>query len=384
VLLALAVRGPAQGGAQVERTPRDPAWAPGHEVTVHDAALVQLAVAVAAGDAGALRQVFDTRVLLETVLTELEKSAAETAGALTVYVLRGDFAAQLTASAQGGNFRFLRVRVIEGQTRAVFRLLPAKGQVDYLEFVLDDRAQRLRFTDVFRHSDGETLSMSWRAHHGMPESLRKELRTAAPRIMRDVERGELQAAIDRIRALSPAIRQRVDWLATAASVAHRLGVDEFAKEVPECERRLGPDNPLRNRISADFQLARGDHALAIAAYRKIAARIGGDAVLEVMCGEVMLLQRDLGGAAACAEAALAQEPDLYAGHLFAVRVALRQGDHTVVGRTLARFSDHYFLEPQAFARLTGFAEFEASDAGKLWLERVGRQVQERKAGGRAP
>lgn len=281
---------------------------------------------------------------------------------------------------QGGGYKLLRIQETS-PVRAVVRLLPPGGGVNYHTFYFGKNAQgEVRILDIGVAVSGERLSETLR--RGFLSLLAQSSQDFSP-YLSETERFYMKH-LDDLRAMAEALGQeelgRVDGLydelpaalqqdhgvlMLRLQAARSRGESEFAKAL-ETTRQAGGD-PLAAElfaIDAWMQLERPDAALD--SIDRIDAAVGGDPYLQVMRADVHYRAGELEAAERAAKAAIDADPDLQDAYWQLTTISLDLHNFAMTANMLTRIGQRFDIEFQDLRDLPEYNEFVRSPEYRAW------------------
>ncbi|HWF67401.1 MAG TPA: hypothetical protein VN670_08850, partial [Acidobacteriaceae bacterium] len=307
----------------------------------------QLEVAINKGDVASAEDTLDVEALLDREMAGVSAPASFAAGFRVGARRNLSLMAGIIQNAKGGTYRFLRVRQINGQTRALFRILGAGGGVNYHDWIVGtDAAGRMRFQDAFIALTGEEISQSLRrlyivgAVQGNPTLLDKltgvDKQYAANistvlQIIRDAQGGNYSAALTSYQSLPQGLRENKTMMVLrlgAVSNLQKQRPQEYNAAVSDF-RRLFPHDACLDLVCLDQLIETGAYPEARESIDRIEAFTGQDAYLDAMRANMYRLQggsANLSAAQKEYEKAIALEPTLHEPYWGLVYLSLQNKD----------------------------------------------------------
>jgi hypothetical protein len=281
------------------------------------------------------------------------------------------------ALGKAGSYHLLRIREVNGSSRALFRVIGMNG-LDYHDLVLGrDGQSKPCFIDVYVFVNGETMSQTMgRAMRQIAAAQRpgEPLDPYTRGMMRLGEMRQLVAQKRGAEALNvynelPAEAQaersvQIVRLAAARQTdesTYQQAMDDFVK-------RFKGDASI-DLIEIDQQFIRGKFDAMSAAIDRLDRNVGGDPYLDVMRGSARLAQNDLPGARQFVQKAAAAEPDLVNAYDAMLNIAVKQKDHAETARLLALLEKRFGRSFGDLASAPQFAAFVQSPEYQAWLKR---------------
>lgn len=276
------------------------------------------------------------------------------------------------------SLHFLRTRRVEGGPRALFRVL-LPDRVDYLECEFcRDETGRTRVVDWFSLLAGERQSDTIRAMFtaDLPAlSVLNRMRAPTPgdlvicmgkagKMTEWIQAGKPEEALEyfdrnaaELKANKPAQRVRL-------AAALRMGGGAFQKTMAAMQQDLA-DDPCVLLLRVSRTMAAQDRDGTVAAIDALDRWVQGDVFLDVLRAEIHLATKDPVTARACAERAVAAEPDLDRGWRVLVSACVTQRDFAAAVTRLTAAEAHG-IRFGHLANDPGFAELVASPEYREW------------------
>lgn len=356
----------------------------------------QLEVAIKKGDAASAQDTLDIDALLDREMAGVSAPAEYAAGFRSGVRRNLSLMTDIIESAKGGTYRFLRVRQVNGQTRALFRLLGAEGGVNYHDWIVGTDARgRVRFQDAYVAMTGEEISQTLRrvyiigAVQAHPTLLGKltgaDKQYAANlssvvQIIRDVQGGNYSAALTSYQSLPQDLRENKSMMVLRLAAASRLQdqrPQDYNAAMSEF-RRLFPHDACLDLVCLDQLIQAGAYPEARRSIDRIEAFTGQDAYLDTIRGNVYRLQ---GGSANLAAAqreynkAIAADPTLHQPYWGLVNISLQSKDFDRTAELLDRIQRELHAGIADLEKLPAYAEFVKSDAYRKWKAARSAKVQ---------
>ena len=347
----------------------------------------QLEVAINKGDVASARDTLDVDALLDRVMAGVSAPADYAAGYRSAAHQNLPLMTGIIRTAKGGTYRFLRVRQINGQTRALCRLLAAGGGVNYYDWIVGTDAHgHVRFQDVYVAMGGEEVSQSLRRFYIMgavqanPTLLDKltgaDKQYAANfstvlQMTRDVQGGNYSAALTSYQSLPQDLRENKAVMALRLAASSKLQSQrpqEYNATMSEF-RRLFPHDACLDLVCLDQLVSSGAYPEARRSIDRIEAFTGQDAYLDTFRAHTYELQ---GGSANLSAAekeynkAIAAEPTLHEPYWGLVNLSLQNKDFDRTAELLNRIQRELHVRMADLEKLPAYAEFVKSDAYRKW------------------
>jgi len=323
--------------------PSLPAGAVGGDAALRSFA-AKIQADVAAGDGEFFANAIDGDALLAASLRGLQPSADQMARIRSAVNWHNYGASLLVPVGNGGTYRFLRLRSGPGgRPQALFRMVHREGGVNYHEYALrQDGSGLVKATDLYIFTSGEwvsdTLKRGWALALAAqtPEAeggrlgIESDVAKAAPQmaeISRLAREGRHDAALAAWLKLPPSLQGEKTLLLQRLTLASFAGERELEAAIDAFARRF-PDDPGVSLLLLNSFRQKGRYDLALAALDRIRASVGGsDAYLDFMRSKVLYEKKDLAGARAAAQQAIAKEPTLADPYWVLIDISVDEKDH---------------------------------------------------------
>ena len=347
----------------------------------------QLEVAIKKGDAASAQDTLDVDALVDRVTAGVSAPADFAAGFRNEAHQNLPLMTNIIQTAKGGTYRFLRVRQINGQTRALFRLLAARGGVNYHDWIVGtDPRGRVRFQDAYIAMTGEEISQSLRRIYiigavqshptlldkltGADKQYAANLSTVS-QIGRYAQAGNYSAVLTSYQSLPQDLRENKSMMVvrlTAASKLKKQQPQEYNAVMSDF-RRLFPHDACVDLVCLDQLVEARAYLEARRSIDRIEAFTGQDAHLDTIRANIYRLQ---GGSANLAEAerefnkAIAAEPTLHEPYWGLVKISLQNKDFDRTAELLDRIQRELHVRIADLEKLPDYTEFVKSDAYRKW------------------
>lgn len=281
----------------------------------------------------------------------------------------------------GGACKFLRVRRVNGEYRAVFRVLIDNG-LNYADFILTPaRDSGPKIADLYMAVTGE-LSSQTAARVAV--NVMRELRGKAVGV--EIRDGLLDnmAAVRQFMALVrekqpekalkawaklPAKLKREKFVAVLRVMAasslmdddpagYQAAIDDFLKHFP--------NDSAADLIGLDGLYLRKKYADCHRTLDRINRAVGGDPYLNVYHGCISLMEKKPAAARRSAELALDAEPDLVPAYAVLMQAAAIGKNYPEATRLLALLTTKYQCDANELTADPAYAEYLKSPEYKTW------------------
>jgi tetratricopeptide (TPR) repeat protein len=294
----------------------------------------------------------------------------------------GGLASQVSAAVeQGGSYRLLRIHRVNGQPRALFRLLlPESGGVNYYDLTFSrDATGRLRINDIHLALSGEflsdTLRRAWLPIVAKAAGVTLKDRDAAYiKHLNDLQKMVAEAGQERyaealsiFRGLPPVLQADRNILLIRLQAAQRVGDEEYSLAVADLER-LSPRDSCVDLLTIDGHLLRGHYAAALAAVERLEESIGGDPYLHVLRAGIHYQAGDLPAAESAARQAIAGEPTLEDAYWQVATFSLDTKKFDTTVEMLDLLQTRFGIELEDLTKVPEYADFVKSPQYRKWAQ----------------
>jgi tetratricopeptide (TPR) repeat protein len=385
ILSAACNRGPDLPDAGA---PAPPVKNQGAPVTEGDARqfAAQLSRALTAGDMAEVDRLLHLMDLVERLAGDLGLPAAAQGeflkGARTS-LQRGGFAQQIRkATADGGSYELLRVHPVNGQGRALFRMVTTDGSINYHDYTLARFPNGVGMEDVYVYASGELLSQTVRrivtpllvASRGgfLGKGPDNEYVSNFPTLqamMKAAQEGQWAQAAADYRRLPQQMQDNkailVLYMQTVAQGEELTEKDYLA--AMEKFRKLFPDDPALNFISIDYYFLKKRYDDALKAVDGLDRAIGGDPYLGALRAGLLVEARRYDEARPLAEKAIQAAPTVANAYGIRLLVSLREKNFVDTLQWLKKLVQACNAPMDDLPGNPEYAEFVRSPQYREWL-----------------
>ncbi|MBN2132736.1 MAG: hypothetical protein JW741_24765, partial [Sedimentisphaerales bacterium] len=285
---------------------------------------------------------------------------------------------------KGGSYKFLRLRVVDGEPRVLFRLLPGPTpDANYHEMRISGwKEGEPKVVDLYFANKGEWLTGEVRRSMLYPVTVaRKENEgklTASEKALLDASQnisGAEQAAADgkpadglaALKALPASVRGYKHVLMLQVRLAAGAGDEELSAAAEE-HRKAFPGDCWLELFLMDWFLGAKKYAEGLKAIDRLDGCLGGDPYLQVLRACVHNADGHREKAMECCRKAMADEPSMTLAHMVALPLLLEAKDYAQVARSLTVIEGASGDGPKpGLSREPAFSEFLKSEEGKRWM-----------------
>jgi tetratricopeptide (TPR) repeat protein len=291
------------------------------------------------------------------------------------------------ATTNGGGYRFLRVRKVQGETRALCRLLSKEGGLNYHDWIVGKDAQgQMKFVDFYVATSGETMSQTLRrlylsaairANLGMLNQLNERDKeyvasvTKIAQLFRDVQASRYNDAMSVYKTMTPAVQESKPVMVMRVTVTEKLrkqAPEDYAKAITDFER-LFPGDPSLDLLCLNEFIDEKKFAEAHQSLDRLERFTGGDPYLQYMRGNLFMIE---GGAENFAAAkkmfqdSIDAEPTLHRPYWGLVTLSLKTRDFDQTAAMLEEIHRKLHVRIANLTVIPLYAEFVKSDAYSKW------------------
>jgi len=284
---------------------------------------------------------------------------------------------------KGGSYRFLRLRMVDGQPRALFRLLVGpttdvnyhemrlagwdKGEPKVVDMYFANRGEWL--TEEVRHSMLLPVTTAKKGNEAVLTPLEKELLAAVldiAKARKAGDEGRPADALATLKALPESVRNAKHILMLRVSVASAVSAAELAAAAEDTRKAFPGDWWVEIFLMNHF-LEEKNFAAALESIDRLDRCLGGDPFLQVMRACMFQADGQKAKAAASCRKALTEEPKMLVAHILALPMALEAKEFAQAARSLTVMADSQGVgEMPDLAGEPAFAEFLKSEEGRQW------------------
>jgi tetratricopeptide (TPR) repeat protein len=289
-----------------------------------------------------------------------------------------------TAQRDGSSYTLLRVRMVEGQPRALFRLIINHNALNYNDLVLATNATgATRIVDIYVSLSGELVSDTVRrvtllmasndAKKAKQWKEDNDLLKYADRFMRFMENtrtGRYRQALKEWDGLPPALRKE-----KATALMHVLATQGLSdnnekdyEKAMEDFRKAFPNDPSLHLVSLNYLLGKNK----LRAYQRnldhIETVYGRDPYLDVLRAHGLLQEGKLEEAKKMAQRAIKDESEMIQGYWMLVTVSLQMREHKETARLLTDIEKRFHIKLNDLTTMKGYSLFVKSPEYKEWLK----------------
>ena len=296
----------------------------------------------------------------------------------------------LAAKNTGGELKFLRIRTVNGQPRALFRFNQGFKGVGYLELVVARYPDgELGVEDVYVYATGEMLTQRLRqsvmpmiaTNQELLNRLRgrdKEMLEHAKTI-RDMktktQSGDHEGAEREYLKLPDSLQNDKSVILIHMTSAKGLGDEKYLAAMEKYEN-LFPNDASVDFLSIDFYILKKQFDKALFRIDRLDKAIEGDPYLNVLRAKALSENNQFAKAAKAAEAAILAEPESQNGYWSRLSISLKAKMFTDTLTWLQKITETFEFEFADLTKLDDYSEFVESPQYAEWTKWL--EVQKKK------
>jgi tetratricopeptide (TPR) repeat protein len=317
----------------------------------------KLEEAVRAHDVSTVEQLLRTRDLVQRSVSDLGLSEQELRDVMRgadIGIKESSLGERIVRQVSaGGSFKLLRVHVVDGRPRALFRLILSTKAVNYHDFVVARYADgAIAMEDVYVFTGGEMLSQAMRrimipfvaemrGGKGLNDADADYIKHLSTFIaLADAaQHGQLGEASRLMHQLPQKLQDNKTIMLVYLSALARQADNQEAEYVRLMERfrELYPNDACVDFISIDYFTLKKDYDAVLKAVERVNENVGGDPHLLALKAIALIEAKRYDEALKKVEAALKEEPDLETAHWARITLSLREKKHAETLAGLKKF-----------------------------------------------
>lgn len=281
--------------------------------------------------------------------------------------------------------RFLRLQKLNGETRALVRLVSNDGAASYTSFIcVLDRTKALRWSDAYLYIAGSTLSEATRTTAlpliaEMKKSRLEKITTKENAFAANIgkiqqasaamQKGENSSALAICDQLPRDVQLHRMVLILRLRAAQPLAEAKYLKVIQDWQGAY-PNDPTLDFISIDGAVIRKDYPAALQHIAAFGKQIGGDTYLDYLSGNVLFLAEKFDEARVVARKVLTDEPSLVGAYDTLLGISLKTKRYAETIAVLEDFQTHYPAVDVKQEMVSGdeFSDFRRSPEFLAWTK----------------
>lgn len=325
---------------------------------------------------------FDMNGVIDKTMAGYTVAPATAQGFRTGLKSGFSFGKVTSTAAQGGSYRFVRLRDVKNQRVAVFRLLTASG-LNYHELLLQKSpAGKIRIGDVFIYMTGEYISETFRRtyvpiavseNRGLLEKLvgsDSDMVKNLPKIQAMQaahQRGQAAQALKLYNELPPSVQADKNMLVQRITITQAIGEKEYDAAFLAFRKHFPNDTAL-HLLGIDFWLHRKNYDETMKCVDAIDKNIGGDPYLDAMRANILIQAKDLAKARGLAQKVLKELPELAESYWPMITIHLEEKDHAATLKMLQKMRADLSWDFGDLTLVPLYADFVKSKEYQEWLK----------------
>jgi hypothetical protein len=350
------------------------------EADAPSAAMREIEASFARSDKAALIAAFDMEAFNKRIYAGLSPTENDRQSSVRTPDQLGTGIASLTK--QGASYRFLRIRSVGGQKRALFRLVMTNGAFNYHELLLGERGGKVRVDDLYVALSGEWISQSLRRAWQLGEAvgnpgLLARLTGADAELVKSaalvkeygdhVAAGRKAEALVTYEKLPPTVRDSKNFLIGALTQA---GDDAKAySRLVERFQKLFPNDAALDILLIDYCFNRKEYARLLQAIDSLDRSLGGDAYLRNLKAGIQTLTGDATGARQSLHEAIAMEPSLENPYWSLIEIQLGAKEWSPIVDTLVAIERDASVKLGDLKGIPLYADFIKTREYRDWIKK---------------
>ena len=281
--------------------------------------------------------------------------------------------------------RFLRLQNVNGETRALVRLISDDGAANYTSFVCArDGNGGVRWIDAYLYLAGSTVSEAVRntalpviaeMKKGVLDKITSKESVFAANIGKiqqatvALQKGKNAEVLALCDALPKDVQLNRMVLILRLRAAQPLDEKRYLAVIEDWEAAY-PNDSTRDFISIDGAVMRKDYPAALKHIAAFGKQIGGDVYLDYLSGNVLFIAERFDEARTVARKVLKDEPSLVAAFDTLLSISLKTKNYSETIDVLEEFKRRFPTVDIKQEMVSGdeFAEFRRSSEFSVWTK----------------
>lgn len=343
----------------------------------------QVEEGVAKGDAKTFVKIFDTDKMMERSFTGLTMSAKLRSDLLPGGRSAIDQIGVVIVSQlkEGGSYKLLRIRTVDGQPRPLFRLLTKQG-LNYHELILQpDEGGKIRAVDIVVYATGEPMSQTLRRlfmpyvvkeNRGILDKLLRSesesIKHSAEvvRFMKMSREGPFDEAVKLYRSWPAELQNDQNMMFFYVMTCSKIDEKSYLEALDGYQKAF-PTAPNRELLGLDSFFLKKDWARLVTAVDNLEKRLGGDPYLAIYRSQALAGQGKLKEGLADLDRASKEEPTLAILHWTAITISLHNQQWSMVNTHLAALERDCNMKIKDLTTIPLYGEYVKTEEYKKWL-----------------
>jgi tetratricopeptide (TPR) repeat protein len=307
----------------------------------------------------------------------------EVRGELVIGVARGFVLGDEICKAvqSSGRYDLLRVRRVEGEPRALFRIVSNSG-FNYHDLLLSNTDQGgVAIVDLYVLSLGEWVSRTARRgflpfvarlEEKAPdrfepgESLFVENLPSILSMQQHYRQGDFEGALEVFDSMPDDLKKHRNILMTRLAIALEVGGEAYDAAMRDLKTNF-PGDPGLDLVLVDHYFNEGQFARTLEILARIDRWVGGDPYLDFVRANVLYADGRPSEARDAARRAIEREPGLEDPYWTLVTISLDQGDFAETAKLLSEIEGELGIVVGDLSEIPEYAQFVKSEAYTTWL-----------------
>lgn len=282
---------------------------------------------------------------------------------------------------QSGSYDLLRVRRVEGEPRALFRIVSDSG-FNYHELLLATTADgEVAITDLYVLSLGEWISQTARRgflpflaqreagsldRMDAGENLFVENLSAILSMQQRYRQGDFEGALEVFDSMPEELKKHRNILMTRYAIALQIGGEAYDAAMLDLKNNF-PGDPGLDLVLVDHYFKEGRFDRALEIIDRIDDWAGGDPYLDFMRANVLYADGKPAAARAAAGRAIEREPGMEDPYWTLVSISLDEADFVETARLLGEIEGKLGVAIGDLSTIPEYARFVESEAYGTWI-----------------
>ena len=286
------------------------------------------------------------------------------------------------AVRESGSYSLLRVRRIDGQPRALFRLVSNAG-LNYHDHLLARAPDgEIQIHDFYSYLTGEWFSRTLRRsilpvvaeanRIGLADLTRSESAYVRnlPRVLeisRLASQQNFEAALEIFDQFPPELKKDRNLLLLRFNLASQASEEAYKAAMRDLKNTF-PDDPALQLTLIDHYYYQGEYGKVLEIIDGIDTRLEGDPYLDYFRANVFYTDGQYSKARKLARRAIRREPALEEPYWTLVAISLDQRDFRETASVLAEIEDELHQEIADLTEIPEYSAFVESEAYRRWMD----------------